>query len=106
MNAYVKEVVDMYVDVISSVSGVLQIYLFGSHAYGAPHEKSDIDLMIVVEDSLKALKMALVINNALSGKREIPLDLLVNTETDFNEALKEPTLQNRIKNEGVLLYAQ
>ena len=106
MNAYVKEVVDMYVNAISSVSGVLRIYLFGSHAYGTPHEKSDIDLMVVVEDNLKALKMALVINSVLSGKRIIPLDLLVNTETDFNEALKEPTLQNRIKKEGMLLYAQ
>ena len=98
LNAYVAEIV--------SVSGVLQVYLFGSYAYGNPHEKSDIDLMVVVEDNLKAEKMALTINGVLAGKRRIPLDVLVNNSSDFNEAAKEPTLQNRIKSEGVLLYAQ
>ena len=50
--------------------------------------------------------MALTINKALAGKRRIPLDIVVNNSSDFYEAAKEPTLQNRIKNEGVLLYAQ
>ena len=106
MKTGVKEVLDMYVNTIASMSGVLQIYLFGSHAYGTPHEKSDIDLMVIVDDNLKAVKMALTINMALVGNRKIPLDILVNTSSDFNVASNEPSLQNRIKNEGVLLYAQ
>ena len=101
----IKDTIDAYVAEIASVSGVLQIYLFGSHAYGTPHEKSDIDLLVVVEDNLKAVKMALTINSVLAGKRKIPLDILVNNSSDFHDAAKEPTLQNRIKNEGVLLYA-
>ena len=104
MDTNIREVVDMYVDTISSVSGVSQIYLFGSHAYGAPHDKSDIDLMVIVDDNLKAVKKSIEINSALSGKRKIPLDILVNTFTDFHDAINEPSLQKRIKNEGVLLY--
>ena len=106
LDASIKDTLDGYIAEIASVSGVLQVYLFGSYAYGTPHEKSDIDLMVVVEDSLKAVKMALTINGVLAGKRKIPLDILVNNFSDFYEAAKEPTLQNRIKNEGVLLYAQ
>ena len=105
MDAKVKDIINMYVNDIASVSGVLQIYLFGSYASGAPHERSDIDLMVVIEDGLKADKMALAINSALVGKRIIPLDIIVNTLTAFNAAANEPTLQSRIKQEGVLLYA-
>jgi uncharacterized protein len=28
-----------------------EIYLFGSHAWGAPSEDSDVDLMVIVPDS-------------------------------------------------------
>ncbi|MDQ1326809.1 MAG: uncharacterized protein QG641_89 [Candidatus Poribacteria bacterium] len=28
-----------------------KIYLFGSHAYGQPNDDSDVDLLIVVNDS-------------------------------------------------------
>ena len=105
-DANVKIVLDTYIDIIASVPGVLQIYLFGSYANGIPHTRSDIDLMVLVEDNLMAGKMAITINRALVGKRNIPLDILVNTTSDFNKIAKEPSLQNRIKNEGVLLYAQ
>ena len=52
LDSNVKDALDAYVAEIASVSGVLQVYLFGSYAYGTPHEKSDIDLMVVVEDNL------------------------------------------------------
>ena len=105
LDAGVKDALDAYIAGIASVPGVLQIYLFGSYAYGTPHERSDLDLIVLVEDNLKAVKIALTINSVLAGKRRIPLDILVNNSSDFYEAAKEPTLQNRIKNEGVLLYA-
>ena len=105
-DANVKIVLDTYIDIIASVLGVTQIYLFGSYANGIPHARSDIDLMVLVEDNLMVGKMAIIINRALVGKRNIPLDILVNTTSDFNRIAKEPSLQNRIKSEGVLLYAQ
>ena len=92
--------------IIASIEGVSQVYLFGSYAYGTPHEQSDIDLMVLIDDNLEAFQTTLTVNTALAGKRVIPLDVLVNRMSDFNGALGEPTLQQHIKDEGVLLYAK
>jgi len=104
MEDIVKSTLDKYVSFISSLEGVLQVYLFGSYANGTPHDKSDIDLMVIVEDGMDAKRAAVRISNALIGKREIPLDILVNRSADFSVYAKNPTLQKQIKDEGVLLY--
>ena len=31
-----------------------QIFLFGSHAWGEPHEDSDVDLLVIVKGSEKS----------------------------------------------------
>lgn len=105
MNDTVKTALTIYTQHISSVDGVRQIYLFGSYAYGEPHAESDIDLMVIVDNNLDPLKTNIRINKALVGKRFFPLDILVNKASAFDEAAEAPTLQCRIKNEGVLLYA-
>ena len=100
----VNEALDTYVETISSIDGVIQIYLFGSFAYGTPDEDSDIDLMVVVEDGLKSSHIANRISTKLINKRTVPLDLLVNGYSYFNSAADSPTLQSLIRREGVLLY--
>jgi len=60
--------------------------------------------MVVIEDSLDAKRTAVKISNHLIGKRDIPLDILVNRRVDFNVFAENPTLQKHIKDEGVLLY--
>ena len=104
MKDNVKNSLDKYVSLISSQDGVLQVYLFGSYANGTPHNESDIDLMVIIEDRLDAKRTAIMINNALIGMRDIPLDILVNRSTDFGSFSEHPTLQKQIKNKGVLLY--
>jgi len=99
----IKAALDTYTKYISSLNGVLQIYLFGSHAYGTPDDSSDIDLMVVIEDSLDAFKTAFKIQRGLAS-RLIPLDVLVNNESVFCRAANDITLQAQIKNEGILLY--
>ena len=106
MNEQVKRVLDTYVDIITSVEGVLQVYLFGSYAYGTPHEQSDLDLMVIVDDEHKAINKSLEIHKNVSGKSVFPVDILVNRAFDFANAQNDPTLQRRIKEEGVLLYAK
>jgi predicted nucleotidyltransferase len=98
-----KAALDSYVKYISSLEGVLQIYLFGSYANGTAHERSDIDLMVIVDDSLNRANMAIKISKGLAN-RTVPLDVLVNRKTDFLRASNEPTLQNHIMSEGVLMY--
>ena len=103
MSESIRAALDNYVKYISSLDGVLQIFLFGSYANGTANERSDIDLMVIVDDKTDRSKMAFNISKGLAN-RTVPLDVLVNRETDFYKASIEPTIQYRIKNEGVLMY--
>jgi len=103
MTESVKSALDKYVDFISKQEGVLQIYLFGSCAAGKTHERSDIDLMVIVDDAKKPGNIAVQISKGLAH-RDVPLDVLVNRKTTFHKAAEELTIQNKIKNTGVLLY--
>ena len=98
-----KTALDWYVSHISTIDGVLQVYLFGSHANGVPHDGSDIDLLVIIDDNLDVLKTAFIIQKGLAN-RVVPLDVLVNRESDFSNASGSTTLQSHIQKEGVLLY--
>jgi predicted nucleotidyltransferase len=104
MSEKIKQELDKYIAVISTLSGVLQIYLFGSYAYGEPKEYSDIDLLIIIEDSLDPIRTTLKINHKLVGKRTTPLDIMVNRKRDFTKAAEENTIQKYVSDNGVLLY--
>ena len=104
MSEKIKQEIDKYIAVISAFSGVVQIYLFGSYAYGKPEEYSDIDLLIIIEDNLDPINTAVKINHKLVGKRTTPLDIMVNRKRDFSKATKENTIQKHISDNGVLLY--
>ena len=103
MTDSVKKALDTYIDFISKQEGVLQIYLFGSCANGTTHERSDIDLMVIVDDEKNTGKMAVQFYKGLAHT-DIPLDILVNRKTTFHRAAEELTIQKTIKNTGVLLY--
>ena len=105
MSQKVKTEFDRYVSFISKMSGVLQIYLFGSYAYGEPTDGSDIDIFVVVKDDMNTLKVMQSISRGLYDKK-IALDVLADNYSDFIE-LSEPgrfTLQREVKEKGVLVY--
>jgi predicted nucleotidyltransferase len=104
MSERLKQQLDIYTEVISSLEWVRQIFLFGSHAYGEPQEHSDLDLLVIVDDSLDPINATVKINQQLIGKRTIPLDVVVNRKKDFDKATKENTIQKMISDTGVLLY--
>jgi predicted nucleotidyltransferase len=95
---------DTYIEIISSLKWVLQVFLFGSHAYGEPQEYSDLDLLVIVDDNQDPIKAMYKINQQLIGKRTTPLDVVVNRKKDFESAVKENTIQRLISDNGVLLY--
>ena len=107
MDNTVREELDRYVSFISKMDGVVRIYLFGSYAYGTPADNSDIDLMVVVNDGIDALKVMQDVSLGLMNRR-VSLDVVVDNVSDFTE-LSEPdrvTLQREIKNKGVLVFGQ
>ena len=103
MNDSIKAALDNYIKHISSLNGVLQIYLFGSCAYGTPDDCSDIDLMVVIDDELDVFKTAYKIQRGLAS-RVVPLDVIVNNESVFYKAADNISLQAHIRKEGALLY--
>lgn len=85
----------------------LEIYLFGSHAWGMPTEDSDLDLLIVVEHSdLKRHQRTYTASDALADMM-VPKDIVVYTKTEFNKRSNDvTTLCYKIKRQGKVLYAR
>ena len=85
----------------------IAIYIFGSYAWGTPTEESDLDLLIVVDESdEKSYKRPVAGYRALRGLR-IPKDLIVKTKQEFeSSASNVTTLLYKIKNDGELIYAR
>ena len=82
-----------------------QIWLFGSHAWGDPHDNSDVDLFVVVRDSDEpSIRRAQRAHRCLRGLR-MPKDVLVETrqEVDRVKGLKT-SLGNTILSRGRRLY--
>ena len=105
MSNEVKSEFDRYVAYISQMDGVLQIYLFGSYAYGEPTEYSDIDMLVVVRDDINTLKTMQNISFGLHDMK-IGLDVVADNVSNFNERSMptRSTLQREVKDKGVLVY--
>jgi predicted nucleotidyltransferase len=85
----------------------LEIYLFGSYAWGKPTEESDLDLLIIVENSEeKKYKRAITGHKALHGLM-LSKDILVLTKDEFLTQIGDTTsLIYKIKTEGKKIYAK
>jgi predicted nucleotidyltransferase len=84
-----------------------RIILFGSYAYGAPHEDSDIDLLIVKETSETLIDRMVAVRRILSDpKRTVGLDTLVLTPQEGSSRLaKGDQFIEEIIERGKVLYA-
>jgi len=82
-----------------------QIWLFGSHAWGNPHEDSDVDLLVIVSQSEETpIRRAQRAHRCLRGLR-MPKDVLVETHQEVNRVREITTsLENAILNRGRKLY--
>ena len=83
----------------------LSIYLFGSYAWGQPHEYSDLDFMLIVPENVAhTFELRRKGNRALAGIG-FSVDFLFNSHTSFNERAEHPSsLEYKIKKEGKLIY--
>ena len=105
MTASVQREISRFTDYISSLKEVRKVYLFGSHVNGSPSEDSDVDLLVTVMDGVDKITLGVRMETALFD-REIPLDILLNWESEFDAACDKTSLQREIKEKGVLLYEQ
>jgi len=105
MTEAVQKEIRRFTDYVSSLNEVRKVYLFGSHVYGSPAEDSDIDLLVTVLDGVDKITFGVRVETALFD-RELPLDILLNWESEFDTACVNTSLQREILEKGVLLYEQ
>jgi predicted nucleotidyltransferase len=82
-----------------------QIWLFGSHAWGQPHEGSDVDLLVVVSESNELpIRRSQRAHRCLRGLR-LPKDVLVETRREVDRVKEfKSSLENAILTRGRRLY--
>lgn len=85
----------------------LEIYIFGSYAWGTPNEDSDLDLAIIVDRCFpNKYEMLVEGHKALIGLK-LPKDLFLYTKDEFEEYSEDSTrLTHKIKYEGKKIYAK
>jgi predicted nucleotidyltransferase len=82
-----------------------QIILFGSHAWGAPTDDSDVDLLVITADSQeRPAQRATRAYRSLRGLMA-PTDILVKTRAEVNRYRHVSTsLENEVLERGQVLY--
>ena len=82
-----------------------QIWLYGSHVWGNPHDDSDVDLFVVVPDSDETpIRRSQRAHRCLRGLR-MPKDVLVETRQEIDRVKGLITsLENVILSRGRRLY--
>src|SRR6266404_1831858 len=79
-----------------------KIILFGSYAYGKPHNESDVDLLVIMRTK-NAIDQAIRIKTAF--KRLFSLDLIVRTPWQIKRGLKDDNwFLREIIEKGKVLY--
>lgn len=82
-----------------------QIWLFGSHAWGTPHDDSDVDLLVIVPRSKETpIRRSQRAHRCLRGLR-LPKDVLVETRQEIDGVKElETSLENAVFRRGRRLY--
>lgn len=82
-----------------------QIWLYGSHAWGQPHEGSDVDLLVIVPSSAESpIRRCQRAHRCLRGLR-LPKDILVETREEVDRVRDLSTsLEYVILRRGRRLY--
>lgn len=82
-----------------------KIYLFGSHAYGQPHDDSDVDLLIVVSDSDTPIRKKIAESYCALQELLIPAEIKVVAQTEFKKRSEWiSSIERVVIEKGRLLY--
>lgn len=100
-----SQTIDALKDILVKTYHPSAIYLYGSHAWGKANEESDLDVLVVVDQSKeKPYRRSVRGVRALRGLK-INEDIIVHTKQEFEELSRDvSTLCHKIKQEGTILY--
>ena len=81
----------------------VKVVLFGSHAYGAPHDDSDVDLLVILPFDGNAYRKSLEIHERISP--DFPVDVLARSPDDAARRYAEydPLIRDAL-DRGKVLY--
>jgi uncharacterized protein len=95
-------VIRRYAHEIAAMFHPEKIILFGSHAYGTPHDDSDVDLLVVMS-ARNELDQAAKIRLAITPP--FPVDLLVRKPSELKWRLEEgESFSTEVIGKGKVLY--
>lgn len=102
-----KEIIDFVTQALVKVYQPEKIYIFGSYAWGTPHEESDLDVMVIVKESpIRPLQRAVPGLLALAHLEQAK-DLLVMTQQEFDDRADDTSkLAYAVKNHGICIYSK
>jgi len=82
-----------------------KIYLYGSHAYGHPHENSDVDLLIVVGQPESSIYDITVEGYRALRGLFFPAEINVVTQSDFDvRSHWLSSIESVVNKKGLILY--
>ncbi len=85
----------------------LEIYLFGSYAWGAPTEDSDLDILVIVNELVKDRNRLLFEGYLALFNLGIAKDLLLYTKEEFEEqATNMFSVCFKVKRDGKQTYTK
>jgi uncharacterized protein len=101
-----RKVIEEIVMKIISHYAPLKVVLFGSYAYGQPHEESDIDLLIIKETDKRPLERWTEVKKLLRDRnRSIRVTPLVYTPQEVEDRLaRKDFFIQEILEDGTVLY--
>ena len=101
-----QEILDI-TKAIKEAIPIERIYLFGSHAYGAPGNESDYDFFVVIPDDggIRPIDAIQKAHRALiSLEHTTPVDILADYKSNFDSRKQYNTLEKKIFSEGMVIY--
>jgi predicted nucleotidyltransferase len=106
MHPTIQSRLDTLTEIIVATVPVEQIYLFGSYAYGTPHQDSDLDLYVVLKDSAEIRKLDAVVKifYAIGPIKRMPVDIIANKKYRYLRLASGPTVERKIARDGLKIY--
>jgi predicted nucleotidyltransferase len=102
-----KETIEEVKNRLVATYNPVTIYLFGSYAWGSPSQDSDLDLLIVVDQSTEKSYTRPIAGHKALRNLDISKDIIIYTQDEFNRKSNDiTTLSYKIKQEGKVLYAR
>jgi predicted nucleotidyltransferase len=106
-----QKYIEIITEKLKSINPYL-IILFGSYAYGTPHEDSDIDILVVTQDDFmpktfsEKIQYRIKIRKIIYEQSEqVPIDLLVFTRPMFDKFKElDSSFSKEILTNGKKLY--